>query len=173
MKRIWQVVSAGCFILFGAFAAVAAAPQSSHGGLRFGNRDHEGRRRFDGQSQSGFSGLWGDDGWGESPYRDNGVNAGYIPYFALHPPVYYSYPVARTYGWSPFPYGPDVQTPAVDNGGPAELNNPYVPRSDKTPPPPKPKTSAERSADTNEPQPLTIINPYVEQALVSAEATSR
>src|SRR5688572_4982360 len=24
------------------------------------------------------------------------------PYFALHPPVYYSHPVARTYGTSPF-----------------------------------------------------------------------
>lgn len=34
-----------------------------------------------------------------------------IPYFAAHPPVYYSRPVARTYGYSPFPYPPFVMTP--------------------------------------------------------------
>ena len=38
----------------------------------------------------------------------------YIPYYALHPPVYYSYPVARPYGYSPFAYPPGVTTP---NGG--------------------------------------------------------
>lgn len=41
---------------------------------------------------------------------------GYIPippYFALHPPVYYSAPVGRTYGYSPFPYSGNVPTPEV------------------------------------------------------------
>ncbi len=36
------------------------------------------------------------------------------PYFALHPPVYYSCPVPRSYGYSPFAYPPCVQTPQVD-----------------------------------------------------------
>lgn len=27
-----------------------------------------------------------------------------VPYFAAHPPVYYSTPIARSYGHSPFPY---------------------------------------------------------------------
>ena len=30
------------------------------------------------------------------------------PYFAMHPPVYYSYPVAYPYGYSPFPNPPGV-----------------------------------------------------------------
>ena len=30
------------------------------------------------------------------------------PYFAMHPPVYYSYPVATPYGYSPFPNPPGV-----------------------------------------------------------------
>ncbi len=36
------------------------------------------------------------------------------PYFALHPPVYYSCPVPRSYGYSPFAYPGCVQTPEVD-----------------------------------------------------------
>ena len=34
-----------------------------------------------------------------------------IPYYALYPPVYYSYPVARPYGYSPFAYPPGTMTP--------------------------------------------------------------
>jgi hypothetical protein len=37
------------------------------------------------------------------------------PYFALHPPVYYSCPVPRTYGYSPFAYPGYMETPAVDH----------------------------------------------------------
>jgi hypothetical protein len=36
------------------------------------------------------------------------------PYYALHPPVYYSYPVPRSYGYSPFAYPGCVPTPDVD-----------------------------------------------------------
>ena len=36
------------------------------------------------------------------------------PYFAVHPPVYYSYMVARTYGYSPFAYPPGVLTPGSE-----------------------------------------------------------
>ncbi len=36
------------------------------------------------------------------------------PYFALHPPVYYSCPVPRSYGYSPFAYPSCVQTPDVE-----------------------------------------------------------
>ena len=39
-----------------------------------------------------------------------------VPYFAAHPPVYYSYPVPRTYGYSPFAYPPYVMTPEVEMG---------------------------------------------------------
>src|SRR6476619_3931753 len=51
-----------------------------------------------------------------------------LPYFALHPPVYYSYPVPRTYGYSPFAYPPDVMTPdVVIESKPVTIVNPYVP----------------------------------------------
>jgi hypothetical protein len=36
------------------------------------------------------------------------------PYYALHPPVYYSCPVPRSYGYSPYAYPGCVQTPEVD-----------------------------------------------------------
>jgi hypothetical protein len=36
------------------------------------------------------------------------------PYFALHPPVYYSCPVPRSYGYSPYAYPGCVMTPDVD-----------------------------------------------------------
>jgi hypothetical protein len=83
-----------------------------------------------------------------------------VPYFAAHPPVYYSYPVPRTYGYSPFAYPPGVMTPDVaEESAPLEITNPYVP-----------STKQERSKDPtdqtaaqtgNRVEPLVIINPYV------------
>ena len=83
-----------------------------------------------------------------------------VPYFAAHPPVYYSYPVPRTYGYSPFAYPPYVMTPDVvtEGAAPLEIVNPYVPSSKQESSQPKP----DQSASTNrQPQPLVIINPYV------------
>ena len=81
-----------------------------------------------------------------------------VPYFAAHPPVYYSYPVPRTYGYSPFAYPPYVMTPevAMDAAQPVEIVNPYVPQNDSQP-------QADQSAATqrNQPEPLVIINPFV------------
>ena len=48
------------------------------------------------------------------------------PYFALHPPVYYSYPVARTYGLLPYPYLPAPVTRDVLRPVPHTIVNPYV-----------------------------------------------
>ena len=47
------------------------------------------------------------------------------PYFALHPPVYYSYVVRRPYGYSPFPYPPEVLTPEQPQPSPV-MRNPFV-----------------------------------------------
>src|SRR5262249_15149277 len=53
-----------------------------------------------------------------------------VPYFAAHPPVYYSYPVPRTFGYSPFAYPPYVMTPEMsEESAPVEITNPYVPSS--------------------------------------------
>jgi hypothetical protein len=48
------------------------------------------------------------------------------PYFAIHPPVYYSYVVRRPYGYSPFPYPPDVLTPERPPTSPLVVHNQYA-----------------------------------------------
>ena len=50
------------------------------------------------------------------------------PYYAIFPPVYYSYPVARPYGYSPFAYPPGFVTPESPRVQAKEVVNPYVPR---------------------------------------------
>lgn len=83
-----------------------------------------------------------------------------VPYFAAHPPVYYSYPVPRTYGYSPFAYPPYVMTPDVtEDSAPIEITNPYVPSSkQEQPQSPSDKTA---SHSKHHPEPLVIDNPYV------------
>lgn len=77
----------------------------------------------------------------------------YIPYHAMHPPVYYSYPVPRTYGYSPFAYPPGTLTPGLAAPDPEVVPNPHVPPKDAV------KPTATRVAGA----PLRIRNPYVEQ----------
>jgi hypothetical protein len=95
-----------------------------------------------------------------------------VPYFAAHPPVYYSTPVPRTYGYSPFAYPPGVRTPEVAGGcaQPVEIINPYVPSSTEESAPANKTTSktirnrtiSHGEAATQEPTgPMTIINPFV------------
>ncbi len=97
-----------------------------------------------------------------------------VPYFAAHPPVYYSMPVPRTYGYSPFAYTPDTRTPDVAGCSvqPLEIINPYVqptegdPASAVTPSkesaPVKNRTISSgsdlRILDVG---PTTIMNPFV------------
>ncbi len=82
------------------------------------------------------------------------------PYFSLHPPVYYSQPVARTYGYSPFPYSGNRLTPEVVMQ-PEEVLNPHVtpkveaPQSETSADEPSVKTASHRR-----PAPLWISNPY-------------
>ena len=54
-----------------------------------------------------------------------GVLAQNVPHFAAFPPVYYSLPVPRTYGYSPFAYPPGVMTPEVVVAEPLAVENPY------------------------------------------------
>jgi len=63
--------------------------------------------------------VWAD--WSRSVYCRE-----HVPYFALHPPVYYSQPVGRPYGWSPFAYPGWVETPPVAPPQPMVIQNPYV-----------------------------------------------
>jgi hypothetical protein len=98
-------------------------------------------------------------GWGyDYGYLYNSLDYN-VPYFAAHPPVYYSYPVPRTYGYSPFAYPPYVMTPEVaEEVKPVEIVNPYVPNSQQQ----EAKEQVDRSADAGaQPQPLVILNPFV------------
>src|SRR5215470_17587862 len=85
----------------------------------------------------GGGGGWG--GWGINyPYGLYGSRVNDVPYFSMFPPVYYSMPVPRTYGWSPFAYPPGTMTPEVDTDSPQEMINPYVPQNKDTKPSAKP-----------------------------------
>jgi hypothetical protein len=93
-----------------------------------------------------------------------GVLADNVPYYAAFPPVYYSQPVPRTYGYSPFAYPPGVMTPeVVEEVQPAVIENPYF----------TPGTTSEApAAEAGEPVvdqttsvapargPQEILNPY-------------
>jgi hypothetical protein len=88
--------------------------------------------------------------WGDSlvAYADSRV-----PYFALHPPVYYSQPVPRAYGYSPFPYPPEMITPNPQfrSAAPSVIHNPYATAAWQT----------GSTPGTSIPSPLRIKNPYV------------
>lgn len=74
---------------------------------------------------------------------------GYVPvppYYALHPPVYYSVPVARPYGYSPYPLPGTVMPPIPESPVALEITNPYVERNE---------------VDSVATTPQLIVNPYV------------
>lgn len=94
-------------------------------------------------------------GWmGYNGYNGVGVYSIYdqdrLPYFALHPPVYYSKPVPRTFGYSPFAYPGWVPTPALPQSyEPVTIVNPYVneaPAADQSAPTPAPPAGGQPSA---------------------------
>ena len=84
-------------------------------------------------------------GWGYV-YRTNYASES-VPYFALHPPVYYGKRVARTYGYSPFAYPPGVLTPGSEPPRAVIVRNGY----------------ADETSEFQRNRPLRITNPYVDQ----------
>jgi len=86
-----------------------------------------------------------------------GVMANNVPYFAAFPPVYYSRPVARTYGYSPFAYPPGTMTPEIVEAAPLEIKNPHVRASTVAPETNEDKTTLLKSRTA----PLAILNPFV------------
>jgi hypothetical protein len=102
-----------------------------------------------------FAPLWG---YGYGPAYSTYCTES-VPYYSLNPPVYYSYRVARTYGYSPFAYPPGVVTPGSEPPRPAVVRNAYVPAEETEPP------------EAVQPKPLRIVNPFVEQPGKSAKTT--
>ena len=76
----------------------------------------------------------------------------HIPYFALHPPVYYSYPVPRAYGFSPYAYPPGTTTPELLPLRPAVFRTSSL----------RPAAATKAPVEEPRPKPLRIKNPYVD-----------
>jgi len=72
------------------------------------------------------------------------------PYFALHPPVYYSQPIPRPYGHSPFAW----RSSDLRNSKSELTVNPYF--KPTLPPPPAPAVDAEEISQTAS----VISNPF-------------
>lgn len=84
-----------------------------------------------------------------------------VPHYAAFPPVYYSQPVPRTYGHSPFAYPPGHVTPEVAAPQPVAIDNPYYEkRTDEAAAPIE--SSVDKSAAVPRvAPPLVVENPYV------------
>lgn len=114
-------------------------------------------------AQAQCGGMYG--GFGYGGYWDIGrlyqVLSQNVPYYSAFPPVYYSVPVPRSYGYSPFAYPPGTMTPeVVETVAAQEIVNPYVePASLKSE-----KTEATKdrvTSTTGQPSALVVSNPFV------------
>ncbi len=105
------------------------------------------------------------------------ANSDRPPFYAMFPPVYYSYPVPRPYGFSPFAYPPGTMTPEVLSVPVAStITNPFVSPENVSPPVPtipstpgklqelpgKAKETSHRVADGDHLQRIKVVsNPFV------------
>lgn len=112
----------------------------------------------------GYGNGFGFNGFAAYPYNSTQT----IPYFALYPPVYYSAPIPRTYGYSPFAYPACVMTPELQIGAVGEeIRNPHVPQDGKDGGKDgkvKPTVDARVTM-----VPAVIYNPYCEESQISAK----
>jgi hypothetical protein len=149
MKRFTQLTLCAMILL----SIAACWPTTAQAGGPFGNDCWNG---------------WGiNGGYGLYGYRVNEV-----PYFSMFPPVYYSLPVPRSYGWSPFAYPPGTMTPPVQTAAaPQEIINPHVPQKPGYKP-----SSTESTIHTTgyqPPEPQVIVNPFVKTASETPDASTR
>ncbi len=100
-----------------------------------------------------------------------------IPFYALHPPVYYSYPVARPYGYTPWAYPAYVQTPASEEDGSKEIINPHVSPSNKAKPTATGRTTSDATPSDSiaaaapaQDNSHVIINPYIGATVAERDA---
>ena len=85
-----------------------------------------------------------------SPYASGRIPT--PPYFSIHPPVYYSAPIPRTYGYSPYAYPGSVRTPELSVAAPEMIHNPHAkPAIQKV-------DSKVKVASVV--KPLLVVNPY-------------
>ena len=99
---------------------------------------------------------------GHLGYHGSGIlygraNRQVLPYFAVHPPVYYSHIVARPYGYSPWALPPGME-PAESKVAPQPemIPNPHcMPNSKPKKSDEKTKQAADQTAGSK-----MVINPY-------------
>ncbi len=124
----------------------------------------------DGLGGLGFGYLYGYGVGGFNGYAVGQYNRN-LPYFSLHPPVYYGKRYTRPYGVSPFATWPQVQSNAAyapiaaarrvtPHVGccPAIINNPHMPAETV------PSTSADQEVVLKRVEPLIIDNPYFQNS---------
>ncbi|WP_254509316.1 hypothetical protein [Anatilimnocola floriformis] len=122
---------------------------------------------------NGWGGYGGGGGWGYL-----GTRVGFVPqppYYAIHPPVYYSAQIIRRpYGYSPYAYPPTypqfgqqmIESRSSAASDPTVFINPYAqPNGGGQLPPPRVGPAA---GDNSSVQPQMIINPYVIRREVAA-----
>lgn len=131
----------------------------------------------DAHAQMGMNGGFGlgYGFFGGGPYN-NQYDVGPLPYYSLYPPVYYSQPVPRTYGYSPFAYPPGYLTPEVEWVQPKVLRNPHVPENNvprKSATQSAPRSTPPADRTTAIPMPKVIVNPYVESSVAWSAAAVR
>ncbi len=100
----------------------------------------------------------------KNSFGSNARNLDYkIPYFAAYPPVYYSRPIPRTYGYSPFAYGRNVRTPDLSPAiQPQILENKFVPaKAQSVLSQPKNVKPQDKTTALSKPGPLMVMNPFV------------
>ncbi|MCA9213802.1 MAG: hypothetical protein KDB27_12095 [Planctomycetales bacterium] len=95
-----------------------------------------------------------------SPYASSRIPT--PPYFAIHPPVYYSVPVPRTYGYSPYAYPGTMQTPEIEVAKAAMIENPYATK----------KASEQKLNDKTASKSRMIVNPFVTSGSSTALAST-
>ena len=114
------------------------------------------------EAQCGYGGGYGFGAWDIG--RLYGVLAQNVPYYAAFPPVYYSQPVARTYGYSPFAYPPGTMTPEVVTSEPLSIVNPFFSGASGEASTATPEDSTvDRTTMAPAARPAVIVNPYVER----------
>jgi hypothetical protein len=120
-----------------------------------------------GEAVKADNGCCGGGGWGGYGGWYPLYSRDHIPYYSLHPPVYYSYPVPRAYGWSPWAYPPGVLTPEIlgELTGPQEIINPHVPKAEVKPATTNKTASFSKTEKGEESKVQVVVNPFVDQKL--------
>jgi hypothetical protein len=166
MKRQLLILFALAAVLISSPMNAADAAHGHRGGFRL--RSGHGHGHGFGNGLGFGAGGYGDIYGYAELYRELLDN---IPYFALHPPVYYSEHVPRTYGYSPFAYPGSVMTPEIAAPPqPLDIINPHVPSNgQKT----EQKPADRAAAIQQQPEPLVILNPFVAPNRAVAQASER